>query len=64
MAEKTKSNSNGRERERTALLGVVQAVRLTTAALRSIHPGSLIDELETHVERHLRAAEQALAFGE
>jgi len=54
----------GREREHTAIVALAQAVRLTTAALRSIHPGSLIDELEVHVERHLRAAEQAIAWSE
>ena len=61
----TKPNgSNGRERERVAIVALAQAIRLTVGVLRQVHPGGLVGDLELATERHLRAAEQALAWSE
>ena len=67
MAEKQKTTttkSNGRERERTAIQALAQAVRLVTHCMRKVHPGSLTDETEQLVGRHLEAAESAIAWAE
>ena len=64
MTKQTTTKANGRERQRTAIQALAQAVRPTTAVLRRIHPGSLTDELEVHIGRHLEAAESAVSWAE
>ena len=65
MAQQQKTTkANGRERERTAIVALAQAVRLITHCMRKVHPGSLTDETEQLVGRHLEAAESAIAWSE